>query len=291
MDWIELSVVVRTVDAEHVSNALEELAALAVTSVDAGDSPVLEPGPGETPLWPEVRVTGLFPGDSDRYLLQALLAQRLADPAEIESRVVADQDWTRAWLDDFKPMRFGSRLCICPSHHTPPEDAQVVVTLDPGLAFGTGTHPTTGLCLEWLDDHLETNSMVVDFGCGSGVLAIAALKLGARQALCIDNDPQALEATIDNAERNQVRSGIEFPATPYPQGSADIVFANILAGPLVELADVLTALVRPGGYLVLSGILADQRLMVDNAYQKDFGPFQCQEREGWVRLSAARLPK
>lgn len=288
MDWLELSVSVTRARAESLCSLLEDHGALAVTTADAGDTPVIEPGPGETPLWPEVRVTGLFPGEADEYLLRALLAPHLsADGALVSSRL-GDKDWERAWMDDFKPMRFGHRLWVCPSNQAPPPEAAVPVILDPGLAFGTGTHPTTALCLGFLDRHVQAGDRILDFGCGSGILAVAALKLGAAQATCVDTDPQAIEATWDNARRNQVTDGIRVPEGSLELASIDLVVANILAGPLVDLAPTLAAAARPGARLALSGILVEQRAMVENAYRNHFRDFDVAQRDDWVCLSAVR---
>ncbi len=203
---------------------------------------------------------------------------------------IADQDWERSWMDNFQPMRFGRRLWIVPSWHAAPEPDAVNLLLDPGLAFGTGTHPTTALCLEWLDGQELAGRQVLDFGCGSGILAIAALLLGAERAVGTDIDPQALEASRDNASRNGIepaRFPVYLPAD-LPQRQADVLVANILAGPLVSLAPQLTGLVRPGGLLALSGILAEQAEEVRAAYSAHFDLDPTAEREGWIRISGRR---
>jgi ribosomal protein L11 methyltransferase len=206
------------------------------------------------------------------------------------SELIEDQDWERSWMDNFQPMRFGQRLWIVPSWHAAPEPDAVNLLLDPGLAFGTGTHPTTALCLEWLDAQTLQDCTVLDFGCGSGILAIAALLLGAGLAIGTDIDPQALEASRDNASRNGIEPA-RFPLYlpgELPGVRADVLVANILAGPLVELAPRLAELLGPGGRLALSGILAEQAEAVRAAYSKDFMLEPTAEKDGWVRISGIR---
>ena len=292
MSYVELSIRLRRREWRRVEPALEDLGALSVTLLDAEDTPILEPGPGETPLWPELVVNALFDGDVDRRgLLKALeeLAHGI-DTARLSLREVADADWTRAWMDTYKPMRFGRRLWIYPSTEEPPGDLDgVVVRLDPGLAFGTGTHPTTALCLEWLDGLDLRGRTVLDYGCGSGILAIAALALGAAQALGIDNDPQALVASLDNAQRNAVddRLALGEPGDPRAAG-ADVVVANILAGALVALAPVICAAAKPGAPIALSGILVGQEHDVIAAYAPWCDALAAATREDWVRVDGVR---
>ncbi len=261
MPFLELSLTLRASDQERVELALEEVGALSVTLLDAEvDTPneraILEPGVGQTPLWGEIALQALFDPDADRAGLVHVLTDLLPDlaPDRIAFREVADQDWTRVWMDQFHPMRFGRRLWIYPWNVEPPADADaVIVRLDPGLAFGTGTHPTTALCLEWLDGIELAGRSVIDYGCGSGVLAIAALKLGAARVAGVDNDPQALEASRDNAARNGVDDRLElFMPEEFADAPAEVFVANILAGPLGELAPRFAANVRPGGLLALS---------------------------------------
>ena len=269
--------------------------ALAVTLVDAGDDPQLEPPPGAMPLWQGVRLTALFEDDAQAREQVAALAEALAPqtltPPLIEE--VADRAWERVWLDEFAPTRFGERLWVCPRGQRPlpaetgPET--VILELDPGLAFGTGHHATTALCLEWLDAADLTDKTVLDYGCGSGILAIAALRLGAAQALAVDHDPQALEATRDNAAENGVADRLQvlYPGDLAPM-QADVLVANILAGPLVELAPHLTALVAPGGALALSGILRDQAAAVAAAYAGGFDLEPTRIREDWTLIAGRR---
>lgn len=306
MPFLELSLTVHQSDQERVELALEEVGALSVTLLDADvDTPneraILEPGVGETPLWGEIALQALFDVDTDRAGLVHVLTDLLPDlaPERIAFREVADQDWTRAWMDQFKPMRFGRRLWIYPWNIEPPADDAdaVVVRLDPGLAFGTGTHPTTALCLEWLDGLDLDGKHVVDYGCGSGVLAIAALKLGAARVEGVDNDPQALEASRDNASRNGVAGRLALfmpeafvsPASPHDTGArADVFVANILAGPLGELAPLFAANVRAGGALALSGILEGQAPELVERYGEWFDELVVTQREDWVRISGRR---
>lgn len=297
MPFLELSLTLRSSDQERVELALEEVGALSVTLLDAEvDTPneraILEPGVGETPLWGEIALQALFDADADRAGLVHVLIDLLPDlvPDRIAFREVADQDWTRVWMDQFRPMRFGRRLWIYPWNVEPPEEEDaVIVRLDPGLAFGTGTHPTTALCLEWLDGVDLAGRNVIDYGCGSGVLAIAALKLGAVRVVGVDNDPQALEASRDNAERNGVGDRLElFMPEQFADAPADLFVANILAGPLAELAPRFAADVRPGGGLALSGILAGQAQELLERYAEWFDDLAVTTREDWVRITGRR---
>lgn len=292
MSWAEISL---SVDRDHVPAAEEALqahGALAVTLLDRADDPVLEPAPGEAPLWPTVELRALFPEETDRLdVLEALLhLPGVERPDTAAWRRVDDRDWERAWLDRFRPMRFGRGLWIVPSGMEAPEDAACVLRLDPGLAFGTGTHPTTALCLEWIDAQIFAGRRVVDYGCGSGVLGIAAALKGAVAVLCVDNDPQALTATADNADRNGVADCVRcVEPDGYDAEPADVVMANILAGPLIDLAPRLCRSLAPGGDIVLSGILAGQADEVAAAYRPLVGCMTVAESEGWVRL-AGRAP-
>jgi ribosomal protein L11 methyltransferase len=289
--WLQFHLTVDKSRAPLAELVFEQLGAVAVTLGDAGDEPMFEPGPGEQPLWQATRVTGLFPGDSDLDALRSRLNQALAADVSRNLRIerLADRDWERAWLDSFRPMRFGDRLWICPGGQALDRDDAVVVDLDPGLAFGTGTHPTTALCLEWLDGQDLAGRQVIDFGCGSGVLAIAALKLGAAGVVAIDHDPQALIATRENAARNGVGTRIEVRhSSARPPLAADIVIANILANVLVELNGLLGGLVQAQGRLVMSGILHDQADDVIRAYADRFSFQPRRQREDWVLLDGQR---
>ncbi|MGA9342588.1 MAG: 50S ribosomal protein L11 methyltransferase [Rhodanobacteraceae bacterium] len=292
MAWLELSVKAHADQLADIEVALEELGALSITLEDAADAPILEPAPGETPVWPTIALSALFASDSDRADLVAALIARMPALATHPPicRDIADQDWTRVWMDRFGPMQFGRRLWIYPSTIEPPADeAAIVVRLDPGLAFGSGTHPTTALCLEWLDAVEPAGLTVIDYGCGSGVLAIAALKLGATHALGIDNDPQALVASRDNAVRNGVADRLDLATPENASGiSSDLLMANILAGPLSELAPHLAMSVKPGGRLALSGILQSQQDELLERYRTWFENLNVTVREDWLRIDGTR---
>jgi len=293
MAWLELSLIVAAEHQASIEAALEDVGALSVTLLDAEDHPIFEPAPGETPLWPHIAMSALFDADSDRVGLVHALTELVPDlaPERITFRVVEDQDWTRVWMDQFHPMRFGRRLWIYPWNIEPPaDDAEaIVVRLDPGLAFGTGTHPTTALCLEWLDAIDLAGLTVIDYGCGSGVLAIAALKLGAARVVGVDNDPQALAASRDNAERNGVADRLAlFAPADFAEAPADALVANILAGPLAELAPRFAACVKVGGALALSGILLGQEAELVERYAPSFEALAIDAREDWIRISGRR---
>lgn len=261
MPWFQLSFEAPRDQAERLTAALEDAGALSVTLGDAGDEPQLEPGPGETPLWARIAVSALFDADPESRALVDRLAASLAGSLASAPRIerIEDRAWERVWLDDFRPTRFGRRLWVCPHGQPAGAPDAVVVALDPGLAFGTGHHPTTALCLEWLDGADLSGRTLLDYGCGSGILAIAALKLGAARAIAVDHDPQALEATRANAHANGVADRIDIHAPEaLPDEPADLVVANILAGPLSDLAPVLIGHLRPGGELALSGVLVGQ---------------------------------
>jgi ribosomal protein L11 methyltransferase len=293
MGWLEVSIEVEQRSLSRVEAALEDLDAASITLLDAEDHPILEPGPGETPLWPQVTVRALFHDHVDRIgLFDALqIMVPWLTPEKITARGVADEDWTRVWMDTFQPMQFGRRTWIYPSTSEPPDDAHAaIVRLDPGLAFGTGTHPTTALCLTWLDGLDLRGKTVLDFGCGSGILAIAALKLGAARAVGIDNDPQAIIASRDNAERNGVVEQLDlYLPDDVPAGlTADVVVANILAGALVALQSTITTHCRSNAPLALSGILADQADEVAAAYRADFADLAVTAQEDWIRIDGVR---
>ena len=279
--------------AEDAEAACLSCGAIAVTFVDADDrdaSPVLEPAPGEFRLWPAARIEALFAPESDRDATVSALSRALGvDPALLRAREVADRAWEREWLRDFHAMRFGRRLWICPHHEQVAEPGAAVVRMDPGLAFGTGTHPTTALCLEWLDAHPPLDAAVVDFGCGSGVLALAALRLGARSASCFDIDPQALIAARDNASANAMSDRLRLcdSAAAIPR-EADVLLANILSGPLVALAPAFAGILRPSGALVLSGLMEQEAPEVTRAYDAWFDMRIFGARESWVCLWGRR---
>jgi ribosomal protein L11 methyltransferase len=329
MTFYEIEFPLAALSVESVETALEELGASSITFVDRGDEPVLEPKPGEFRLWSDTLVRALFQApaalqapeafqapdafqssaaaessdaaDAARKLaaLASVLGPHVTDTARV--RAVKNQDWERVWLTDWKSLRFGRRLWVCPTAAEPPDDPDaVVVRLDPGLAFGTGTHPTTALCLQILDSLPVAGRNVIDYGCGSGILGIAALKLGAAHVTAVDLDPQALLATRDNAMRNGVSANIDVQGVD--RGGADTegtgphgglrpaycVMANILAGPLIELAPTLTAACEPGGFLLLSGLLKTQAYEVKAAYAHGFDMVQVVERDDWCCIYSRR---
>lgn len=291
MPWLQLRINSSRAQAEQIEDLLLDAGAVSVTFEDNADEPILEPALGETPLWGETRVTGLFDAETDTQATNQLLASALGRSLPDHSwEQLEDKDWEREWMQHYQPIQCGERLWICPSWLAPPQPESINLLLDPGLAFGTGTHPTTFLCLQWLDQLELTGKTVTDYGCGSGILAIASLLLGAQSTVCVDIDPQALHATADNAQRN----GLAPDQTPVylpeasPNTPTDIVIANILAGPLVSLAPTLAAITNPGGRLCLSGIIESQADEVMNSYQPwfDFDPPASNEQ--WVRLTAVK---
>ncbi len=289
MPFLQLTLDIATADPAPYEDALFDLGALSVTLEDAADDPVLEPAPGDTPLWPTRVVKALFEATTAREALARSLAMVLPGAPSPRFEAIADKAWEREWLKDFKPMRFGRRLWVCPGGLPAGDPEAVRVELDPGLAFGTGTHPTTALCLEWLDGRDLRGLAVVDYGCGSGILAIAALKLGAARARAVDIDPQALIATRDNATRNGIETGLEVSDEPgLGDRSCDVLVANILAGPLVALAPRFAAALLSGGELALSGLLVEQAETVAAAYQPWFDIALSATREGWALLGARR---
>ncbi|GAA4648429.1 50S ribosomal protein L11 methyltransferase [Kistimonas scapharcae] len=291
MSWIQIKLDSTAEQAEHLEDSLLELGACAVTLQDACDQPLYEPELGTTPLWNQTRIIGLFDAATDMdSVVEALKASAADHFSAHRVEIVEDKDWEREWMVHFHPMKFGQRLWICPSWKDVPDPDGVNLMLDPGLAFGTGTHPTTALCLEWLESLNIENQLVVDYGCGSGILGIASLLLGASRFVGVDTDPQALEASTINAERNHIshdRFDVHYPdATPAIK--ADVMVANILAGPLTSLAPTLAELTRSGGHLALSGILAEQAEAVSEAYSEWFTMSPPVEKEGWVRLDGIR---
>jgi ribosomal protein L11 methyltransferase len=296
MPWLELSLIARAEQQPRVEEALDDLGALSITLQDADaetpdEQAIFEPGVGELPLWPTITLNALFEAGADRRGLTEALGELLPwlEPDQLSFREVADEDWERAWMDQFKPMPFGRRLWIYPWNIEPPEDDNVVVRLDPGLAFGSGTHPTTALCLEWLDSLDLAGKRVIDFGCGSGILAIAALKLGAASAVGVDNDPQALTASADNAERNDVGDRLAlFLPEDFADEPADVFVANILAGSLGDLAPTFAAAAKPGAPFAISGILQGQQDELLERYAEWFDALRVDTREDWVRISGHR---
>ena len=295
MPWIQLQIPADPDNADQLEDLLMEMGCGAVSMEDAADQPLYEPDPGTTPLWSQTTVTGLF--DSDRDIEQlcadirdAWHQQTQQALPDIEVTLVEDKDWERAWMDNFQPLKFGERLWIVPSWHEAPDPDAANLMLDPGLAFGTGTHPTTALCLEWLDGQDVQGKQVIDYGCGSGILGLAALLLGANLVIGVDTDPQALEASRENARRNGVddsKLALYLPEDE-PDKQADVMLANILAQPLIGLAPHLASRTRPGGDLVLSGILSNQVREVMAVYEPWFVMDEPEQREEWIRLTGRR---
>ncbi|EPZ99893.1 50S ribosomal protein L11 methyltransferase [Glaesserella parasuis] len=292
MAWVQIRLNSTDREAEKISDFLEDIGAVSVTFMDSQDTPIFEPLPGETRLWGNTDVVALFDAETDmKEIVSTLVKSKLvATDFSYKIEQIEDKDWEREWMDNFHPMQFGKRLWICPSWREIPDPNAVNVMLDPGLAFGTGTHPTTALCLAWLDSLDLTDKTVIDFGCGSGILAIAALKLGAKKAIGIDIDPQAILASQNNAEVNGVADRLQlFLTKDQPQNLiADVVIANILAGPLKELAPQIITLVKPQGNLGLSGILATQAESVCEAYQNSFKLDSIIEKEEWCRITGIK---
>jgi ribosomal protein L11 methyltransferase len=274
----------------RAEDACTRLGAIAVSLADAGDEPLLEPAPGETPVWQAVRLRALFEVSVNPDVAAATLAVVLGLPAgAIAVEHVEDRVWEREWLKDFRPMRFGRRLWVAPAGQRPDRHAPVILELDPGLAFGTGTHTTTALCLEWLDGRIRGGERVLDYGCGSGILGLAALKLGAASAAAFDIDPQAITATRENAAKSGLGARVEVvERSEALAGSYDIVVANILSGPLIKLAPRLARFSRAGGEIVLAGMLARQAAEVAQAYAPWFDIAPDAEREGWSLLAGRR---
>ncbi len=290
MPQLALTLDLDGLDAERVEEACFELGALAVSYTDQRDDPILEPAPGEFRLWPHSRLQALFSFDTSPQDLVASLSHVLrVAPEKLRVETLADKVWEREWLRDFHPMCFGRRLWVSPHHAHVHTEGAVVVRLDPGLAFGTGTHATTAMCLSWLDENAAEGQLAIDYGCGSGVLAVAAVKLGARESYAYDIDPQALTATNDNATANGVGPQVHVVAKDAElPANADILLANILCGPLCELAPRFAALMRPGGRIVLAGLLEAQTDEVTRAHSPwfDIAPFA--SRDGWTALAGSR---
>jgi len=292
MAWLQITFTLHADRVDTLSAMLEKMGAASVTFQDAQDQPIYEPELNTTPLWQQTNVVALF---EQAYNAEAIFNKLNSDFGDIPQHrieTIEDQDWTRAWMDEFQPMRFGERTWICPSWHTPPEPDAVNILLDPGLAFGTGTHETTALCLEWLDLHadLVKDKVLIDFGCGSGILAIAALKLGAKQVWCTDIDPQALIATHDNAKNNGVEAGIvSCLPDEFELFQADALLANILANPLMGLVETFEKCLKPDAPLVLSGILNTQAEAVIESYQPYFVIDEVAVKQDWCRIAARRV--
>jgi len=291
MPWLQIKARITDAEAPRMEQLFQSVGAVSVTLLDAEDEAVFQLDPGSTPLWQQTLLCALFEEDADAdNIVEIITAGSRLQKTDLLTEKLADQDWERAWMADFKPMRFGTRLWVCPSWSEPPQPEAVNIMLDPGLAFGSGTHPTTALCLEWLDSQQLTNKSVIDYGCGSGILAIAAALLGANRVVAIDNDPQAVTASGNNRDMNGIPAGlmtVHLPGAAHQP--ADVVVANILSGPLAELTPVLTSLTKPGGSLILSGVLSEQTDTLMASYTPFFAMQPPVIRDQWVRIEGTRL--
>lgn len=290
MSWLQLRLDTRPDELDTLEKLMLATGSVAVTLEDNADQPVLEPGVGKTPLWLQTRLTGLYRADTDMDAVLAHFPEALINTANYRVEILEDKDWEREWMQHYQPMQFGKAFWVCPSWIEPPDPAATNLLLDPGLAFGTGTHPTTALCLSEIAGMPLQGLSVVDYGCGSGILGVAALQLGAAQVLAVDNDPQALVATADNAERNGIEPSSLTVVLPENvnfdiyTGKAELVIANILAGPLASLSETLLSLLKPGGRLLLSGLLENQAEDLCAHYASDIEISIAGEKDGWVCL-------
>lgn len=286
MAWIQIRIHANKETADQISDLLLDVGCPSVTFMDGSNSPIYEPKPGEVILWPETTVIGLFDAAYDMDIVVSYLKANLSEVPTYKIEQLEDKDWEREWMDNFHPIKFGERLWICPSWRDIPDPNAVNVLLDPGLAFGTGTHATTALCLKWLESQDLTGKTVVDFGCGSGILGIAAIKLGAERVIGIDIDPQALAASKDNAERNGVADQLEvYLPENQPEFHADVVVANILAQPLRELHEIILGFLKPNGMIAMSGILEEQAQSVADVYAPFIDLEDIAQEGEWTRVS------
>lgn len=292
MAWWQLSIQCTATELEQTETVLLELGALSINIGDAKDEAIYEPQPGHTPVWQHSIVTGMFDSSLHPEQLYQSLSERLPEHllASLRQSQLEDQDWVQIYRDHYFPIQCADRLWIVPSWHQAPDPEATNIILDPGLAFGTGGHPTTALCLVWLAENNIQNQSIIDYGCGSGILAIAACKLGAEKVLGVDIDPQALDASRENARRNQIGAEQFQLSLPEPmdRSKVDLLIANILSGPLVELAESLGKLVKPGGKILLSGILQQQQNEIQLTYQPYFNIDPVLSKEGWIRVTGTR---
>ncbi|PCJ16011.1 MAG: 50S ribosomal protein L11 methyltransferase [Gammaproteobacteria bacterium] len=295
MSWIQFIIETQASEIEATENLLEDLGSLAITLEDNADTPLFEPPLGTTPLWQDTRVIGLFDQQCDTQLIQNALRQKFGQQTPIRFEILEDKNWQTEWMKHYQPIQMGQRLWVCPEWQTPPEPDAVNLMLNPGLAFGTGTHPTTALCLKWLDQASLAQKTVVDFGCGSGILGIAAQLLGCAQVYAVDNDPQALISSRENATLNHVEGKIQVFSPEQVQAlhdkehfQADVMVANILANPLISLAPMLASMTKAGGDIILSGILEQQADLVIEAYRAYFDDFEVKAEGEWRLIHARR---
>ena len=289
MDYFEIKVSCQKSDCESLQQTFESLGACSVTYRDAEDVAILEPAPGELPLWQKLDVTGMFTAEFDKKKLLARIQHDYPD-SPVLCKDLENQVWERVWLKHFKPMKFGNSTWIIPSEYETPDKTGVNIYLDPGLAFGTGTHATTALCLKWIDENNLVSKTVMDFGCGSGILAIAALKHKAKKVYCTDIDQQAIESTKNNAEVNSVLDGIEFlePKNFKQVEQQDVILANILAAPLMSLVETFDQFLKPQGEIIMSGILAEQETELLEAFQSHFVDFKVERQDDWISVHARK---
>ncbi|MDM8557826.1 50S ribosomal protein L11 methyltransferase [Candidatus Parabeggiatoa sp. HSG14] len=291
MSWLQILLDTDAQTVEQISDGLMAIGAISVTLQDAEDKPLYQPPLNTTPLWRRTRIIGLFEGDTNSTQLQTQLQTILVPLPPYQIQTLEDQDWSRVWMTDFHPMQFGERIWICPSWQTPPDPKAINIQLDPGLAFGSGTHATTALCLEWLAEQTDlSDKTLIDYGCGSGILSITAIKLGAKHVWAVDHDSQALEATKDNAKKNEIDTAISgVLPKQLPDFKADSILANILATPLIELAPTLIAHLKKDAVLVLSGILKEQSDEVIAAYTPYLTITEIKEHDEWIRIVAQKF--
>jgi ribosomal protein L11 methyltransferase len=292
MAWWQLSVQCSADELEATEDCLLKLGAVSITLCDARDEPIYEPLPGDTPVWRHSIVTGMFEQNQSLEILYDQLLNLLPDHQVATARrsTLEDQNWERVHLQHFEPIRFADNLWVVPSWLVPPDPTAINIQLDPGMAFGTGSHPTTALCLAWMANKKLNNQSVVDYGCGSGILSIAACKLGATQVFAVDIDPQAVDASLENARRNDINLDIMHIGLPSKIDieQVDLLIANILSGPLIELLPKFADLIKPGGKILLSGILKTQLDDIKYAYRSYFDLDPESIREDWVRVTGTR---
>lgn len=290
MHWLQLRICSPPENAAAIEAACEASGALAVCYEDNANQAIFEPPLGESPLWQNTRVTALFAATIDTTKKKREILSQLQYAPEASWHTLEDKDWALEWMTNFQAMECAPNLWICPSWIDPPNKDACNIILDPGLAFGTGTHPSTFLCLSWLAKQQMVGKQLVDYGCGSGILGLASLLLGAKIAYGVDIDPQALQATQENTRRNKLDAA-RFPVCKpekCPNIEADILVANILAGPLVELEKTLGKLLKPGGLLCLAGILANQQSIIEEKYQQNFSILEVNQKDEWICISAMK---